>query len=97
MITPHEDGWIDECWGLIVIGIGSGNGKREMAAILEEVSSLRFDAGVKHEINRRTQEIANKLMGNQRMCQWCKKLYTAKPYELSADLDSYICDDCIPF
>lgn len=94
MITPHEDGWIDECWGRIVIGIGEGNGKRELASILGEVSEIRFEAGKQAEIDRRTREIAERLMGRDRTCAGCSNIF--QPPELSGG--PYYCNDCnIPF
>lgn len=96
MILPHEEGWIEECWGRIVIAIGGGGGKYELATILEEVATLRFDAGVKHESDRRIREIAERLMGKDRICVKCEKVFA--PNHLHGG--PYYCDDCgedIPF
>jgi len=97
MITPHEEGWIDECWGRIVIAIGRGDGRRELIDILEEISSIRFDAGVQAEIERRTRDVTERLMGNNRICAACNAVFA--PKILCGG--PYYCDPCdrmsIPF
>jgi len=97
MIAPHEEGWIDECWGRIVIAIGKGDARYELAAILEEVATIRFDAGVQHEIDRRTREIAERLMGKDRICVTCGTVFVPKHLHGGP----YYCDPCddhnIPF
>lgn len=97
MIAPHQDGWLDECWGRIVIAIGRGDGRYELAAILEEVSSIRFEAGVQHECDRRTREIAERLMGKNRICVSCSSVFEPKNLHGSP----YYCETCednnIPF
>lgn len=97
MIAPHEEGWIDECWGRIVIAIGRGDGRQELAVILEEVATLRFDDGVKHEIDRRTREVAERLMGKDRICISCGAVFA--PANLFGG--PYYCTPCddinIPF
>jgi hypothetical protein len=96
VIAPYEEGWIDECWGRIIVAIGAGTARYELACILEEVATLRFDAGVKHESDRRTREIAERLMGRDRFCTKCEKVFT--PHHLHGG--PYYCDECgddIPF
>jgi ribosomal protein S27AE len=90
MIVPHEEGWIDECWGRIIIAIGRGDGRRELIDILEELSSIRFDAGVQAEVERRTRDIAEKLMGKNRICATCGTVFT--PNFLHGG--QYYCDPC---
>jgi hypothetical protein len=97
MINPHADGWYDECWGRIVIAIGRGDGRSELIDILEELSSIRFNDGVQAEVDRRAREIAERLMGKNRICDTCGTVF--EPSFLHGG--PYYCSPCdstnIPF
>lgn len=96
MIAPHEEGWIDECWGRIVIAIGQGIGKQELEVILNDLSQVRWEDGVKDEVDRRTNEIAERLMGKNRICVFCNEVFEPKKFHGGP----YYCEKCeepIPF
>jgi hypothetical protein len=45
MLKPFTDGWHDECWGRLVVGIGAGKARDVLSTILTETASDRYSAG----------------------------------------------------
>ena len=45
MLKPFTDGWHDECWGRMVVGIGAGKARDVLSMILTETASDRYNAG----------------------------------------------------
>lgn len=94
MIDPYTTGWLDECWGRIVIAIGKGEGKNELGIILDEAAQDRWEAGMRDEKVRRTREIANKLLGNKISCSKCGNVFDRPVWENPGN--DYTCVACEP-